>query len=188
MKRSRRCGKIHGTLDDIGTSLGDLDSRFPNDWTTADPHNADASLNPRLAQWRTDQQLRAERTIELHQAVADSIVETQDRVADYVQASNAAPGQLAAQQATNELLAVQVQQLQEDYQALEIAALRAELEQMAGRASAGDWRRANLEDDRTAAAAAKDVLDCLRRFHPGGRVSPTVRPSVGSYRNTLTGD
>ena len=116
--------KIHGTLDDIGTSLGDLDSRFPNDWTTADPHNADASLNPRLAQWRTDQRLRAEQTIELHQAVADSIVETQDRVADYVQASNAAPGQLAAQQATNELLAVQVQQLQE-LQALEIAALHA---------------------------------------------------------------
>jgi P-type conjugative transfer protein TrbJ len=178
--------KIHGTLDDIGTSLGDLDSRFPDDWTTADPHNADASLNPRLAEWRADQRLRAEQTVELHQAVADSIAETQDRVADYVRASNSAPGQLAAQQATNELLAVQVQQLQE-LQALEIAALRAELEQMAGRASAGDWRRANLEDDRTAAAAAKDVLDASAG-PSGGRVSPTVRPSVGSYRNTLTGD
>lgn len=178
--------KIHGTLDDIGTSFGDLDSRFPSDWTSTDTHDADASLNPRLAEWRTDQRLRAEQTIELHQAITDSIGETQDRVAEYVAASNAAPGQLAAQQATNELLAVQVQQLQE-LQALEIAALRAELEQMASRASAGDWRRANLEDDRTAANAAKDVLGASTG-PSGGGVSPTERPSVGSYRRTLTGD
>jgi P-type conjugative transfer protein TrbJ len=149
--------KIHGTLDDIGTSLGDLDSRFPNDWTTADPHDADASLNPRLAEWRADQRLRAEQTVELHQAVADSIEETQDRVADYVRASNSAPGQLAAQQATNELLAVQVQQLQE-LQALEIAALRSELERHAAGISGSEWEDAHLAARRAEAQAEIERL------------------------------
>ena len=142
---------IHGQLDAIGSSLGDLPDRFPKTWSSGDVHHADASINPRLAQWRGEQRQRAEQTVELHQAVADGIVETRERVADYVQKSNAAPGQLAAQQATNELLAVQVQQLQE-MQALEIAALRSELERQAASASFGEWQDAHLAADRAAAA------------------------------------
>ena len=145
---------IHGQLDAIGSSLGDLPDRFPTTWeggTSGDVHKADASINPRLAQWRGEQRTRAKQTVELHQAVADGIAETRERVSDYVQKSNAAPGQLAAQQATNELLAVQVQQLQE-MQALEIAALRSELERQAASASFGEWQDAHLAADRAAAA------------------------------------
>ena len=73
--------------------------------------------------------------------MAESIALTRDRVGEYVERSNAAPGQLAAQQATNELLAVQIQQLQE-MQALEVAAMRAELERLAADASEGDYNAA----------------------------------------------
>ena len=152
---------IHGQLDQIGGSLGDLPDRFPTTWESnanGDVHRADASINPRLAQWRGEQRQRAEQTVELHQAVADGIAETRGRVADYVARSNAAPGQLAAQQATNELLAVQVQQLQE-MQALEIAALRSEIEKQAAAASLGEWQDAHLAADRAAAAYEIDRLE-----------------------------
>ena len=126
---------IHGTLDDIAGSLGSLGSRFPETWDDRDPTT---SITPSQRQWRLDRRTRGEQTVELHQQVADSIAATQDRVGDYVAKSNAAPGQLAAQQATNELLAVQVQQLQE-LQALEIAALRGEMELLAEETSEAEW-------------------------------------------------
>ena len=130
-----RMQQIHGTLDDIAGSLGDLDGRFPETWDDRDPTT---SLTPAQHQWRLDRRTRNEQTIELHQQVAESMAQTQDRVAAYVQQSNAAPGQLAAQQATNELIAVQVQQLQE-LQALEVAALRAEMELLAEETSEAEW-------------------------------------------------
>ena len=130
-----RMQQIHGTLDDIAGSLGDLGSRFPDAWDSRDPA---ASLTPAQRQWRLDRRTRNEQTVEMHQQVADSIAQTHDRVQAYVQQSNTAPGQLAAQQATNELIAVQVQQLQE-LQALEVAALRAEMELLAEETSEGEW-------------------------------------------------
>ena len=151
---------IHSQLDTIGSSLGTLPDRFPMTWeggVGGDVHHADDTINPRLTQWRGEQRQRAEQAVELHQSVADSIADTRDRVGDYVSKSNAAPGQLAAQQATNELLAVQVQQLQE-LQALEIAALRTELEQQAAVVSFNEWQDAHLAADRASAAYEIDRL------------------------------
>ncbi len=127
-----RMQQIHGTLDDLAGSLGDLGSRFPDAWDSRDPA---ASLTPAQRQWRLDRRTRNEQTVELHQQVADSIAQTHDRVQAYVQQSNSAPGQLAAQQATNELIAVQVQQLQ-DLHLLETALLRAEIELVTAAATA----------------------------------------------------
>ena len=130
-----RMQQIHGTLDQIANGLGHLGDRFPQHWDDRDP---DASIAPAQRQWRVEQRTRGEQTVQLHQQVADSMAETRERVAAYVANSNAAPGQLAAQQATNELLAVQIQQAQE-MQALEIAALRQEMEAAAAEASDAEW-------------------------------------------------
>ena len=100
--------------------------------------------------------------MKLHQAVAEGMAETRGRVAEYVQKSNAAPGQLAAQQATNELLAVQVQQLQE-MQAMEIAALRTELERQAGKVSAAEWEDAHLRGDQNATTTERDRVTKFSR-------------------------
>ena len=127
--------QIHGTLDQIASSLGTLDARFPADWNDRDP---DASVTPAQKQWRIDQRTRGRQIVQLHQQVTQSMSLTRERVGQYVAKSNAAPGQLAAQQATNELLAVQVQQLQE-LQALEVAALRQEMEQAAAETSEAEW-------------------------------------------------
>jgi P-type conjugative transfer protein TrbJ len=126
---------IHATLDGIAGSLGSLDGRFPETWDDRDPTT---SITPAQRQWRLDRRTRNEQVVQLHQQVAESMALTQDRVGEYVAKSNAAPGQLAAQQATNELLAVQVQQLQE-LQALEIAALRGEMELLAEETSEAEW-------------------------------------------------
>lgn len=177
---------IHGQLDTIGSSLGDLAGRFPDDWTGSDPHHADASINPQLKQWRSEQRQRAEQTVELHQAIADSIAGTRGRVADYVAKSNAAPGQLAAQQATNELLAVQVQQLQE-LQALEVAALRSEIERQAAAISYGEWEDAHLRDDHEVAAQVMNRLDASPGFSDGS--PPPASPvTPGQHRAALTGN
>ena len=127
--------QIHGTLDQIAGSLGSLDARFPADWNDRNP---DASITPRQQQWRQERRTRGEQVVQLHQQVTQSMALTRDRVGEYVAKSNAAPGQLAAQQATNELLAVQVQQLQE-LQALEVAALRQEMELLAAETSEAEW-------------------------------------------------
>ena len=160
----RRWGRSvpsRGSLEEIG-GLGDLDTRFPDDWSDAETLDGDGSINPQLERWRAEQRRRAESTVELHQAVAESIESTRDRVADYVEASNAAPGQLAAQQATNELIAVQVQQLQE-LQALEVAALRAEIERHAAASSRAQWEAAYLDAQRTEAQAEITRLEAQQR-------------------------
>ena len=178
--------RIHAALDRIGGSFGDLGRRFPKDWSSADPHDADATINPREAQWRGEQRLRAEQAVELHQAVAEGMAQTRERVAEYVRKSNAAPGQLAAQQATNELLAVQVQQLQE-MQALEIAALRTDLERQAAKVSAAEWEDAHLRGDRDA-ATSEQTRAANAPDPTGAAVPPPNRPTVTEHRAALTGD
>ena len=127
--------RIHRTLDAMSGSLGGLAGRFPDDWNDRDP---DRSINPKERQWRIDRRTRGEQIVQLHQQVSESMASTRERVGQYVAKSNEAPGQLAAQQATNELLAVQVQQLQE-LQALEIAAVRQDMELLAGETSEAEW-------------------------------------------------
>ena len=145
---------IHATLDGIAGSLGGLDSRFPEQWDDRDPT---LSLTPAQRQWRLDRRTRGEQVVQLHQQVTESVAQTRDRVGEYVARSNAAPGQLAAQQATNELLAVQVQQLQE-LQALEIAALRREVELLAAETSEAEWSAELREAMRASHAAAVQQL------------------------------
>ena len=130
-----RMRQVHVTLDKIADSLGDLGTRFPDEWDDRDPAT---SITPAQRQWRLDRRTRNEQVVQLHQQVAEAMALTQDRVGEYVAKSNVAPGQLAAQQATNELLAVQVQQFQE-LQALKVAALRQEMELLAEETSEAEW-------------------------------------------------
>ena len=179
--------RIHDALDEIGTSMGDLATRFPSDWSAGNPHDADATINPRQRQWRGEQRVRAEQTVRLHQAVAEGMAETRGRVAEYVQKSNAAPGQLAAQQATNELLAVQVQQLQE-MQALEIAALRTELEKQAGKVSAAEWEDAHLRGDQNATTTEQGRVANSPGPTGGNATTPADTPSITQHRSALPGN
>ena len=157
-------GRIHDTLDEMAGSLGTIEDRFPGTWDDGDPSG---SLTPAQRQWRLDRRTRGEQTVELHRQVAESMAATRERVEAYVARSNAAPGQLAAQQATNELLAAQVQQLQE-MQALEVAALRGELELLAEEASEAEWS-ASLRE-RMHASHLRSIGRLTREHHgPAGR-------------------
>ena len=113
--------------------------------------------------------LESQRAGVLHtQAVQASTISempgTQARLSEYVERSNAAPGQTAVLQAGNETLATLTAQLQ-NLQALEIAQTRTELEADAHR--------------QAQAAFHRQRRDALMRDWPTG---PTVRPASGEVR------
>ena len=176
-------GRVHDTLERIADSLGPLDTRFPHDWNTGDgagvdgdPWSPGETLTPRQAEWRAEHRTRATQLVGLHAQVGRSIASTQQRVGELVEASGSAEGQLAAQQATNELLAVQVQQLQE-LQALEVAALRAELEAVAADVSEDEYNaqlhRAMHEDHVRNVESINDAAAADRR--PATAPTPRTR-------------
>ena len=127
--------QVTAQLDAMRGSFGDLPGDFPLDGTGVDEVSAGGLYDvDQPAQWRQRQRDLAVATTELQTTLVESSADTAERVQVLVAASGEAPGPLAAQQAANELKAVQIQQTSE-LLALEIAALRRELSNEAERSS-----------------------------------------------------
>lgn len=121
-----------------------------------------ASLDADQLETLGRQRLRSQRTATLRSRivqiqVAEEMVATQERIADYVREAGDAPGQTAVLQASNETLAQLAGQLQ-SLQAVELAEMRVEIE---------------LEADRQAEAALRaQRRDVLMRDWASLAVSP----------------
>lgn len=129
--------EIRETVDAAGAL--DLSGRYPIDAT------AYAGLDAEAVQALRRQWLQSQRAEVLHSQNTQnrSVTEmpgTQARVGEYVRRSNAAPGQTAVLQASNETLATLTAQLQ-NLQALEIAQSRSELEEDAHRQAQAAFHR-----------------------------------------------
>jgi len=117
----------------------DLSGRYPIDAT------AYAGLDAEAVQALRRQWLESQRAEVLHgqntqNRTVTEMPGTQTRVGEYVRRSNAAPGQTAVLQASNETLATLTAQLQ-NLQALEIAQSRNELEEDAHRQAQAAFHR-----------------------------------------------
>lgn len=134
----RRFDAVRRELDRSGTVYrdtnprGQLDRRFPTTFDTST-----LSGNPTMSlreQWLTHQRQTLVENRRVQNTVYGDLASTRERVGAYVQQSNAAPGMTAAVQASNELTATLIQQVQA-LQTLEITRSRAEVEADAQRQS-----------------------------------------------------
>ena len=134
----RRFDAVRGELDRLGSVYRDLnpgrvlDQQFP---TTFEQRGLAGNPTENLRdQWLTRQRETLTENRRVQNVVYADLKPTRERVGQYIQQSNAAPGMTAAVQANNELTATLIQQVQA-LQTLEITRARAEVETQAQRQS-----------------------------------------------------
>lgn len=129
---------VRGALDEAGPL--DVDHRYPILPRAYSERDYEA-MRQLERHWLEAQRTALVHAETLQNRIVTEMPATQSRVAEYVQRANAAPGQTAVLQATNETLATLVGQLQ-TLQALEVSETRIELEEDAHRqAQETFWRQ-----------------------------------------------
>jgi type IV secretion system protein TrbJ len=141
----RRFDAVRGELDRAGQLYRDLDPRraldrqFPTTFDTG-AFTTTAPNESLRDQWVAHQRTTLEENRRLQNAVYADLAATRQRVGQYIEKSNSAPGMTAAVQANNELTATLIQQMQA-LQTLEITRSRAEVEAEAQRQSEEQYAR-----------------------------------------------
>lgn len=128
---------IRGPLDSAGSL--DLARRYPIVPRVYAQRDTEA-MRQLKRQWLEAQRRELAHAQALQNQVVAEMPRTQSRVAQYVERSNSAPGQTAAIQASNEVLATLAGQLQ-TLQAMEISQTRIELEDEAHRQAQAAFQR-----------------------------------------------
>jgi P-type conjugative transfer protein TrbJ len=140
----RRFDAVRGELDRTGSIYRQLDPRRALDQSYPTTFDAQlfstGSTDPIRDQWVARERSTLEENRRVQNAVYADLAPTRQRVGEYVDRSNAAPGMTAAVQANNELTATLIQQVQA-LQTLEITRARAEVESEARRQSEEEYAR-----------------------------------------------
>ncbi|MCO6439399.1 MAG: hypothetical protein J5J06_20100 [Phycisphaerae bacterium] len=156
--------------ENVAAAVVDLAGQYPIDAPAYAGLDAEA-VEALRQRWLESQRAGVLQTQALHARTVSEMPGTQARVSKYVERSNAAPGQTAVLQASNETLATLTAQMQ-NLQALEIAQTRTELEADAHRQAQAAFHRqrrdALMRDWPTGPSAQRSSLTVGTLFNRSG--------------------